>query len=177
MALLRLGQVLLGQTFSPSPGFETVALKCKHNCKKHKKKKQQNNNGPGQIPDNTQQTPDNPKPKPKHNKNNPKGGNHPPVVVFKPVIRPGGICIDGRIIKQRCRCQANEVRNVIGKGIFACRKNETTAQATPASSNATVAAASPAGNAPGAEFAPNEVLLTFPLNNAQQIEDQVAVTL
>ena len=168
------GAGLLGQTFSPSPGFESVALKCKHNCKKHKKKNQQNNNNPGQIPDNPQQTPDHPKPK--HDKNNPKGGNHPPVVMFKPVNRPGGICIGGKIIKQRCRCQANEVRDVIGKGIFACRQNKTTARAASVSSNATVAAASPAGNGPGAEFAPNEVLLTFPLNNATQIEDQVAAS-
>ena len=158
-----------GQSLSPSPDFETVALKCKPKCKKHKKKNQQNNNGPGQIPHNPQQTPDHPKPK--HDKNNPKGGNHPPVVVFKPVNRPGGICIGGRIIKQRCRCQANEVRNVIGKGIFACQKNGTTARATPVSSNAPVAAASP-----NAEFAPNEVLLAFPLNNALQIEEQVATT-
>jgi subtilisin family serine protease len=159
----------LEQSFS-----EEAALKCKFKCKRRKHANQQNNNGPGQIPDNPHQTPDNPKPK--HDKNNPKGGNHTPVVVFKPVIRPGGICIGGRIIKQRCQCQANEVRDVIGKGILACRKSKTTAQATPVSNNATVAEASPAGNGPGAEFAPNEVLLTFPLNNAQQIEDQVAAT-
>jgi subtilisin family serine protease len=159
----------LEQSLSAPEGFETVVLKCKlrHTCKKHKKKNQQNNNGPGQIPDN---------PKPKNDKDNPRGGNDSPIVVFKPVIRPGGICIGGRIIKQRCRCQANEVRNVIGKGIFACRKNETIAQATPASSNAAVAAAPQTVNPSGAEFSPNEVLLTFPLNNAQQIEDQVAVT-
>ena len=169
------GAGLLGQTFSPSPGFETVAQKCKH-CKKHKKKKQQNNNGPGQIPDNPNQTPDKPKPKPKSEENNPKGGNHPPVVVFNPVNRPGGICIGGKIIKQRCRCQTNEVRDVIGKGIFACRKTNTTAQATPVSSKGAVAAASQAANPPGPEFALNEVLLTFPLNNAQQIEDQVAAS-
>ena len=164
------------QSFSPSQGFEEIALKCKHkgNCKKRKNTNQQNNNGPGQIPNNPNQTPDNPKPK--HDKNNPKGGNHPPVVVFKPVDRPGGICIGGRIIKQRCRCQANEVRDVIGKGIFACRQNKTVIQATPVSSSAAVAATSQAGNLPDAEFAPNEVLLTFPLNNAQQIEDQVAAS-
>jgi len=168
------GASLLGQTFSPSPGFEIAALKCKHkhNCKKHKKKNQQTNNGPGQAPDNPQQAPDNPKPK--NDKNNPKGGNHPPVVVFKPVSRPGGICIGGRIIKQRCRCQANEVRDAIGKGIFACRQNKTTAQASPVSSAATGASAPQAGAPAVAEFAPNEVLLTFPLNSAQQIQDQVA---
>ncbi len=170
------------QSFSPSPGFENVALKCKqkHKCKKRKKTNQQNNNDLGQIPDNSNQTPDNPKPKPKHDKDNPKGGNHPPLVVFKPVNRPGGICIGGKIIKQRCRCQANEVREAIGKGIFACRKNNTTTQATPvstgAASSANVAGAPQAVNPPGAEFAPNEVLLTFPLNNAQQVEDQVAAS-
>jgi hypothetical protein len=74
----------LKQSFSPSQGFEEIALKCKNT-------NQQNNTGPGQIPDNPNQTPDNPKPK--HDKNNPKGGNHPPVVVFKPVNRPGGICM------------------------------------------------------------------------------------
>ncbi|MEQ1520181.1 MAG: S8 family serine peptidase [Aestuariivirga sp.] len=157
----------LAQPLSAPHEFEAAALKCKHknNCKKHKKKNQQNNNGPGQVPDN---------PKPKNDKNNPKGGNHPPVVVFKPVNRPGGICIGGRIIKQRCRCQANEVREAIGKGIFACRQNKTTARATPVSSVASVAAAQQARTPAVAEFAPNEVLLTFPLNNVQQIEDQVA---
>ena len=170
--------IKLEQSFLASQGFEEIALKCKqkHKCKKRKNTNQQNNNGPGQIPDNSNQTPDNPKPKPKHDKNNPNGGNHPPVVVFKPVNRPGGICIGGKIIKQRCRCQANEVRDVIGKGIFACRQNKTTAQATPVSSSAAVAAAPQAGNPPSAEFSPNEVLLTFPLNNAQQIEEQVAAS-
>ena len=170
----------LEQSFLASQGFEEIAQKCKqkHKCKKRKNKNQQNNTGPGQIPDNPNQTPDNPKPK--HDKNNPKGGNHPPVVVFKPVDRPGGICIGGKIIKRRCQCQANEVREVIGKGIFACRQNKTTAQSKPvstgAASNAAVTAAPPAGNPSGAEFAPNEVLLTFPLNNAQQVEDQVAAS-
>lgn len=165
------GAGLLGQTFSPSQGFENVVLKCKlkHTCKKHKKANQQYNNNPGQTTDN---------PKPKQNKNNPKGGNQPPIVVFKPIDRPGGICIGGKIIKQRCRCQANEVRNVIGKGIFACRQINTTAQAkslsTGALSGAAVAAAPQGTNPSVAEFAPNEVLLTFPLNNAQQIEDQIA---
>jgi hypothetical protein len=164
------------KSFSASRGFENVALKCKlkHNCKKRKNTNQQNNTGPGQIPDNPNQTPDNPNPK--HNKNKPKGGNHPPVAVFKPVNRPGGICIGGRIIRQRCQCQANEVRDVVGKGIFACRQNKTTAQAKPISSSTAVAAAPQAGNPPGAEFATNEVLLTFPLSNAQQIEDQVAAS-
>ena len=151
----------LAQSFS-----EEAALKRKHKSKRRKHVNKPNNTNPGQ-------TTDNPKPKPKHDKNNPKGNNHPPVVV---VNRPGGICIGGRIIKQRCQCPSNEVRNVIGKGIFACRKSKTAAQATQLASNGTVAAASQAGNQPGAEFAPNEVLLTFALNDGPQIEEQVAAS-
>ena len=170
----------LEQSLSASRGFEEIALKCKqkHNCKKRKNTNQQNNNGPGQIPDSPNQTSDNPKPK--QDKNNPKGGNHPPVVEFNPINRPGGICIGGRIVKQRCRCQATEVRDVIGKGIFACRQSKSTAQAQPVSAGAAgssaVAAAQQTGNSPSAEFAPNEVLLTLPLNNALQVEEQVAAS-
>ena len=149
----------LEQSFS-----EEAALKCKHKCRRHKHANQPNNTNPGQTADN---------PKPKPDKNYPKGNNHPPVVV---VNKPGGICIDGRIVNRRCQCQSNEVRDIIGKGIFSCKQSKTTAQATPVASNVAVAAASPAGNQPGAEFALNEVLLSFPLNNNLQVEDQVAAS-
>ncbi len=133
-------------TISASQGFETVALKCKHknNCKKHKKKNQQNNNGPGQVPDNPSQTPDNPKPK--KTKTIPRAAIIPPSWCSSRSTGRAAFALAAELSSSVASCQANEVRDVIGKGIFACRQNKTTAQATPVSSTASVAAAPQARN-------------------------------
>ena len=159
---------MLERPFSATQGFEEIALKCKFKCKrrKHTNQNQPHQTKPGQTTDN-----------PKPGKNNPKTGNHPHAFVFKPVNRPGGICIGGRIIQQRCQCQKNEVETTIGKGIFGCRKATAAPQVNLASSSAdNDGAASPAGNSTASQFVPNEVLLAFPLGNAAQVEDQVAAS-
>ena len=153
----------------PSQGFEQVALKCKSkgNCKKFKKKNQQHQN----KPDQTQDKPKQGKDKPKHGGDKPKGGK-PVVHPFKPVYRPGGICIGGKIIAQRCQCNTDEVRVTVRKRVFSCQPPDSRL----ASASTAPAAAVPINAAlPAAEFAPDEILLILPLGNSPQLEQQVAI--
>ncbi|MGB8313367.1 MAG: S8 family serine peptidase [Aestuariivirga sp.] len=181
--ILTLGLVLaaIGSTparaglFSPVPAvaiqeppslnqqFHTVALKCKPQgrCKRRKPANQQHHPKPDQPPD-----------KPKSGKDNPKGGKHPTVLVFKPVYRPGGICIGGRIIEQRCQCQPGEARVTVAKRVFSCRQRDTASTSaagnTPGAGNQTVSATA------ATQFAPDEVLLILPIGNGPQLEEQIA---
>jgi hypothetical protein len=153
---------------NPSQGFEQVALKCKSkgNCKKFKKKNQQHQN----KPDQTQDKPKQGKDKPKQGGDKPKGGK-PVVHPFKPVYRPGGICIGGKIIAQRCQCNTDEVRVTVRKRVFSCQPPDSRL----ASASTAPAAAVPVNAAlPAAEYAPDEILLILPLGNSPQLEQQVA---
>lgn len=153
---------------SPPQGFGHVALKCKSkgNCKKFKKKNQQHQNKPGQTQDKPKQGND----KPKQGNDKPKGGK---LVVrpFKPVYRPGGICIGGKIIAQRCQCQNDEAKVTVRTSVFSCQQPKSGLAST---STAPAAAGTVNAAATAAEFAPDEILLILPIGNSPQLEEQVA---
>jgi subtilisin family serine protease len=162
-------------------GVEQIALKCraKGNCGKFKKGQRRHHARPGE----NQNGPKHGQDKPKHGKDRPKHGQDKPknkkplTLPFKPTDRPGGICIGGKIVAQRCQCKAGEAKLAVRKRVTLCQDTNAGVSASAiAGAGAGAAAAATGANAasPAVEFVPDEVLLILPLGNSAQSEEQIA---